>query len=485
MKWFNFRKLPRTTLIMLGLAAFLAGIGLARTKLTIESALIWLSLVFIFVAARKSRSALIISIILFGLFLGWWRGQIYMQQISKYNSLYSQKVTIIGQADTDGVYAKGSQLSFDLKNIQVTEPHKSVLVGKVGIKGFGVPAIYRGDTVQVSGKLFKTRGSRQASLSYSQINVIKRSTSVIESLRRRFQAGTYTALPEPIASFGLGLLIGQRSNLPDNINNQLSAVGLTHIVAVSGYNLTIIMLAVAFLLKGRSKYQSTLISALLIGLFILFTGFSASIIRAAIVSALVLTATYYGRNFKPLILILLAAALTAGWYPIYLWSDIGWYLSFLAFFGVLIIAPLTIKRVYKTKQPKLLALIVAETVCAQLMALPLIMYIFGEISAVALPANILVVPLVPLAMLLAFIAALAGMIIPTLAGWIAWPARILLTYMLDVISLMSRIPHALAPGSLPLPKLILVYLVVSFVVYILWTKTRPKNAKITELAIEE
>ncbi len=470
---------------MLGLTAFLAGIGLARTKMTIEPALLWLGLAIIFITARKSKMALIISIFIFSLLLGLWRGQTYMAKLATYDPLYGHKVIVVGKADTDGIYAKGSQLAFDLKNIHVAEPYRAQLVGKIGIKGFGTPMVYRGDTVQVSGKLFQTRGSKQASLSYSQISVVERSQSNMETIRHKFQAGMYTALPEPLASFGLGLLIGQRNTLPQEVNDQLSAVGLTHIVAVSGYNLTIIMLAVAFLLKGRSKYQSTIIALLLIGLFILFTGFSASIVRAAIVSTLGLAAAYYGRSFRPLLLILLAAALTAGWYPIYLWSDVGWYLSFLAFFGVLIIAPLALTRFYAPKQPKLLALVLAETLCAQLMALPLIMYIFGKVSLIALPANILVVPLVPLGMLLSFVAAISGMLIPTLAGWFAWPARILLTYMLNIVSLMSRLPHALAPSSLSLPKLMAVYGGIVFVVYILWAKTRPKNAKITELIIEE
>lgn len=485
MRWAKQLKLRRTTLIMFGLAAFLVGLALARTRIYIHITLVWLALAFIVVTIRRSKTALVVSVVLFGLFLGWWRGSVYMNQLAKYKPLYSQKVTIIGTADTDGIYAKGSQLSFDIKNLQVVSPYPVQLVGKIGIRGFGANAVFRGDVVKVSGKLYQTRGSRQASISYSRMEIIKRTTSAVESARRRFVAGMYSSLPEPLASFGLGLLIGQRNTLPENVNNQLSAVGLTHIVAVSGYNLTIIMIAVTYVLQGRSKYQSTLISALLIGLFLLFTGFSASIVRAAIVGALSLAAAYYGRSFRPVLLILLAACLTAGSNPIYIWSDIGWYLSFLAFFGVLVIAPLVLKRIYKHKRPKLLALVMAETMSAQLMALPLIMYIFGEVSLIALPANILIVPLVPLAMLVSFVAALGGVFVPAIAGWLAWPARILLTYMLDVVALMSKIPHALTPKSLPLTQLIAVYTLVLLLIFILIAKTRRKNATITEIITEE
>lgn len=479
MKWLQVRKLRRTTLIMIGLAAFLAGLGLARTKILVDPLFIWLSLAFIFATYRRSQTATAVCIVLFGLTLGWWRGQSYMNEVAKYQSLMRKNVTIVGRADSDGIY-QGSQLSFDLTDLQVTHPYQTQLVGKVAVKGFGTTAVYRGDTIQVSGNLFPTRGARQANLSYANLAVVERSTSAIENLRRRFIAGMYNALPEPLGSFGLGLLVGQRNTLPTAVSDQLSAVGLTHIVAVSGYNLTIIMLAVAVIMKGRSKYQITLLSAILIITFLLFTGFSASIVRAAIVSGLALLAAYYGRTFRPLMLILLAAALTAGWYPIYIWSDIGWYLSFLAFFGVLVIAPLVIRRFYKRKAPKLVALVVIETICAQIMALPLIMYIFGEVSLISLPANVLIVPLVPLAMLVSFIAALGGMLMPALAGWLAWPAKILMTYMLDLVNLLSRVPHALAPSSLPLPKLIFVYAVVISLVFAMWAKTKRKTDIITD-----
>jgi len=398
-----------------------------------------------------------------------------MRQLAGYNNLYKRPVIITARADTDGIYSTNTQLAFDITHIQVSDPIQTDLVGKISVKGFGANAVYRGDTLQVEGKLYPTRGSRQASISFAEIKVLTRSGSPIEAARRNFQTGMFSALPEPLASFGLGLLIGQRNTLPKTVNDQLTAVGLTHIVAVSGYNLTIIMTGLGLLLKGRSKYQSTLLSLLLIGLFLLFAGLSASIVRAAIVSVLALWAAYYGRQFRPLLLILLAAALTAGWYPLYLWADIGWYLSFFAFFGVLVIGPLLIKRFYDDKQPKLLTAVLIETVSAQIITFPLIMYIFGQVSIIALIANILVVPLVPLAMLAVFVAALAGMLMPTVAGWLAWPARILLTYMLDIISLMSRVPHALAQQALPLPRMLALYAIILGIVGILWSKSRAKN----------
>src|SRR3989344_5219801 len=311
-KRFKFR---RTTLLTIICSSFLAGLGLARLKLNVDVIWVWLSLALFLVTMRKIKITTLAAGLTFGLVFGLWRGGQYMQKLEPYNELKNRAVILVGEADTDGIY-DGAQLAFDMSHLQLSDPVAQDLVGKIGVKGFGEQAIYKGDQVQVEGKLYPTRGSRQASISFAQLKVLGRSNSLINKTKRNFEAGMQSALPEPQASFGLGLLIGQRSTLPDETKKQLSATGLTHIVAVSGYNLTIIVWAALQLLKKRSKYQITLVSLGLIGLFLLFTGLSASIVRAAIVSGLSLWAWYYGRKISPVLLIALTAALTAGWYAI-------------------------------------------------------------------------------------------------------------------------------------------------------------------------
>lgn len=195
------------------------------------------------------------------------------------------------------------------------------------------------------------------------------------------------------------------------------------------------------MLGNSSKVLSTVIALVLIFGFLLIAGASASIVRAAVISIIGLSAWYYGRSVRPLLLILLAAAGTTYANPVYLWADISWYLSFLAFFGILVLGPLLTQKLYGQKQPPMLVQIVLESVCAEVMTLPIILYTFGQMSLVSLLANMLVVALIPLGMLLSLIAGLAGMLIGNVAGWFAWPARLLLTYMLDIVHLLSRIPH--------------------------------------------
>jgi competence protein ComEC len=415
-----------------------------------------------------------------GLGLGLLRGGQYMALTDQYNKLHSQPVVVVAQASSDAIYGYNSQLDFEVTQVQVLQPQTLHLAGKIKVDGFGAPMVYRGNTVQLTGRLRPTRGSAQAKMSYAKIKLIDKHISSIDRLRQKFIAGLESALPEPAASFGAGLLIGQRSTIPPAVNDQLSTTGLTHLVAVSGYNLTIIIVAVRRLLGRRSKYQSTVAAVSLMILFILVTGLSASIIRAAMVSSLSLLAWYYGRKFKPLLLITLTAAATAWWNPFYLWADIGWYLSYLAFFGLLVIAPLLDSLIGRFTKPNQLLMLLAETTSAQIMTLPIIMYIFGRLSLISLVSNLMVVPLVPLAMLGSLAAGLAGSLLGGLAGWLSWPARFLTTYMLDVVGLLSSLPHAAVQRTISSDSMVALYILIILGIVVLRHHAGPK--KLSEYA---
>lgn len=369
-----------------------------------------------------------------------------MRQLAPYQAFSRQQVVVVGRASQDGVYGTRYQMTFGLDHARMVAPVNVRLPGGLNIAGFGAPAVFRGDIVQVSGKLYPTRGNNQASINFATLRVVQHNSSWIDTFRRKFVAGIQSALPEPLASFGLGLLIGQRSTLPADVSHMLLVVGLTHIIAVSGYNLTIIVNAARRLLGVRSKFQTAATCLFFIAIFLLITGNSPSIVRAAIISVLSLLAWYYGRKIQPVTLLLTAGAISVLANPLYVWGNVSWYLSFLAFFGVLVLAPLVTRRLYGQREPKLLAQIVIESLCAETMTLPYVLFIFGQVSLVGLPANVVVVALVPLAMLLCVASGLAGMVVPTVAGWFAWPAKLLLTYMLDTANLLSRIPHSFVEG---------------------------------------
>lgn len=430
----------RTTILMLGCAAFLLGLVIARRFDNLNGWVVLPLMGAVLVTYQRRSAITILCIVMAGLSLGTWRGGVYLHELQPYRALALQRVAFTATANVDAVYGKNSQITFTARNVRFTYPRQQSVPGTIKVSGFGLNMVYRGDRVMVRGSLYPTRGANQATVAYAELSKVGSSSTAIDTVRRKFSAGMQTALPEPAASFGLGLLVGQRNTLPDAVTQALLMVGLTHIIAVSGYNLTILLEATRRLLGGRSKALSTATALALIFGFLLIAGTSASIVRAAVISVLGLAAWYYGRTVRPVLLLLLAAAGTAYANPVYIWADISWYLSFLAFFGILVLGPIVTHLVYKRRQPSLIGQVLIESLCAELMTIPFVLYIFGQMSLVSLLANMLVVALIPIAMLLSFIAGLAGMLLGGISGWFAWPAQVLLTYMLDIVNLLSRIP---------------------------------------------
>lgn len=440
------RYIRRTSLIIVGLGLFLSGLIVVRA-FGVDFGLCASGVVFAIclITLRRVQRFFVISLLLCSaLLLGVIRGSEFVDEISHYKSLYGQQISVYVTAREDAVYSERRQFVFSATNIELEQPQSKKLVGNIEVEGFGVPMVYKGDRLLVSGKLFPKRGDNVAGFRFANMQVVQTGQSKIDVLRRKFSAGMQNVLPEPLASLGLGILIGQRSTLPDDLTKQLSEVGLIHIVAVSGYNLTVIIYFSQRLLQKRSRFQAFVVSNTLIVLFLLVTGFSPSIVRAAVVSGISLVMWYYGRTMRPLMILLLAAVVTAGWNPLYIWSSIGWYLSFAAFFGVLVLGPLLHERfVPKKLQSRLLPQVLTETLSAQICTIPILLYIFSTFSLVSVFANLLVVPFIPFVMLAALVAGIYGMVGPFLLGGVlVLPARIMLSYIVEITQLFSMIPHA-------------------------------------------
>jgi competence protein ComEC len=466
------RPLRRPVLLISACLALFAGLGLARWHWIGHAWWVVAALLAVAATLRLHNTVTVCCLVVCCFGVGWWRGTAAAQDLAVLRHLSLQEVTIVGQVTDEAIYDERHQLEFTLTKVQYESPMIRRLPGDITVRGFGVGMIYRGDTIRATGKLFPTRGNKVASIGFAELEVLQRDDFWVNNLRRSFAAGMQSAVPEPLASFALGLLIGQRTTLPDTTNQQLREVGLTHIIAVSGYNLTVIVMACRRLLAKYSKFQATAACVFLILLFLLITGTSPPIVRAGVISMLGITAWYYGRDIKPMVLLLVGAAITVLANPFYLWGNVSWYLSFLAFFGVLVLAPLVTKRIWGSKEPKMIGSLLVESICATILVMPYVLFVFGQTSSVGLAANMLVVPLLPLAMVLGLVAGLAGMLVPGICGWFAWPARLLLTYMLDVANALSRVPYAfLEQIGFSFSSMCAAYALLGLVTWVLWRKT--------------
>ena len=287
-------------------------------------------------------------------------------------------------------------------------------------------------------------------------------------LKEEFSSALTRHLPEPEASFLSGLLLGERQNFPASLRRDLQITGTAHIVALSGYNITIVadaLLRAATLLwlPLGAAWWLTLAG---IAVFTLLTGAAASVVRAAIMGGLVLVARRAGRMYHMQNALALAAVIMLLHDPSILRFNIGFQLSFLATLGLLYVAPL-IDRVFErmkvrlmlfgrdsdllrerrgtsfaAPQPSFLRGILVSTLAAQVAVLPLLIFYFGELSIIAPLANLAILPLIPATMFAGFVTGGAGFIADPLGRFAALVSRLPLSYELSAIYWFAALPAA-------------------------------------------
>ncbi len=437
------KRIRRTTFWTFISIAILLGIVLSHFYV-VTSNLWWLPLLLacLLVGVWKRTPLTIGLAIVAALLMGNWQGGVFAESLEVYEPYRNKTVIIEGIISEDPTYSKTRAKQFMLTSARVVGAHGQIaLPGTLFINTPTSPDVQRHNRVQVTGKLGESFGPYQASVFYAKVSVLSRDQNMIDKFRQQFAAATASVLPEPHASLGLGFAIGMKSSLTEDMSESLKALSLTHVVVASGYNLTILVRAAKRLREKHSKLQTMVLSFSLIGVFLLITGNSPSMVRAGLVSTLVLLAWYVGRNFKPHVLLLLVMATTALAYPPFL-NDLGWWLSFSAFAGIMIVAPLIIERIYRAKRPSLLTQIAIETMVAEIMTLPIILLVFGNLSLLGIVANVLVGPLIPFAMLSTVIAGLTEMLIPPLASMASLPAHLVLSVIVASVRLLSSIPWA-------------------------------------------
>ena len=379
-------------------------------------------------------------LIMAGGIMGLWRGSLVQVDLAPYDRLIGFQVELQGKVSEDPELDKDGKL---LLRVGVEEIDGHALGGNVWVSTSN-REVKRGDYVTVRGKLAAGFGSFAASMYRAELAEVQRPVpgDLAGRVRDWFADKIREVLPDPEASLGIGYLLGQRRALPPELDEALQMVGLTHIVVASGYNLTILVRFARRIFVKVSKYLAALTAGSMILSFVLITGFSPSMSRAGLVAGLSLLAWYYGRRFHPIILLSFTAAITLLVNPAFGWNDLGWQLSFLAFGGVMILAPLLQAYFFGDKKPGTLRQIMGETVSAQIVTFPVLVLAFGTFSNVAVVANLLVLPFVPLAMLLVFLCGLFAIALPFAAVLVALPAQWLLGYMVGVADFLAKLPWA-------------------------------------------
>jgi competence protein ComEC len=427
------------------------------------------------------KNLYLIPLIIFGgLLFGLWRGSVSQSELAQYKPFYKNLVSVVGTVKDDVDTGTSDQIIVRLNSLTI---NKKIMSGTLYITSSGVD-IKRGDKLILHGKLAEGFGNFPGVMYRASIDKIihPKPGDIARVVRDWFADAIRRVIPDPESSLGIGYLVGQRRSLPTDLSDALKLVGLTHVVVASGYNLTILVRLARRLFIRISKYTSAFAAIVMIVVFMAIAGASPSMSRAGLIASLSLAAWYYGRKFHPIILLSIAIAVTVLLDPSYAWGDLGWQLSFAAFAGVMILAPLAQRYFFGDKKPGIIGQILGETVSAQIVTVPIIIASFGQLSNVAIVSNLLVLPLVPLAMLFTFIAGVGSLTVPPIAIFIAMPATWLLGYSVSVTEYLSGLPWVTSAVNLAWWGVGLCYLAIIGICVYMWrvTKYNLREANLVE-----
>jgi len=301
-----------------------------------------------------------------------------------------------------------------------------------------------------------------------QCNIIKGITNIRDIILHRIDV-TY---PNQVGEFLKGILIGYTDTLPNDIKESFKETGVSHILAVSGYNMAIIVMLVYQQLINRqvSRRVAFWVTIFTMIIFTLLTGAEASIMRAGIFAMLILTAEQLQRYVGGIRPLILCATILVIINPLYIGYDIGFQLSFLAVIGLIIYGQ--IFKTYTEGIPSLGVLpMIGETFFAQILVLPILIYYFGQISIISIVANILIVPIIPLSMAW-------GSITSIFLPWpiFTYPLVIIIKLLLEVNRYLAGISWA----SINMPKIngfmvILIYILLGLIYFWYMNKKQYEN----------
>lgn len=387
-----------------------------------------------------------------------------MLQVRAYNdgSPVTARGTIVAEPDV-----RASWTAIKVEELEILEGQQWIPVSGAALARVSWWGDWRiGDRLELSGKFespptlgnfwyrdYLARQGIVSILDFPDVKVVASDRGgglevALASVRACLSNALAAAMPEPQAGFAQGILLGMRGNISPDVLEAFNRTGMTHILAISGFNIALVASALS-IVCGRLLRRGLAMVVVIIGIgaYTLMVGAGASVVRAAIMGSIVVFGAYFGRQSHLMSALLLAASLMTLHNPFVL-SDVGFQLSFLATAGLGLVAPPI--SGFLSRWPAWIRNSLALTVAAQLTTTPVIAVNFQQLSVVALPANLLVLPAVPVTMLLSALTALGGAITPLLGEIIGWIDWLFVTYIVSIVEMLSELPWAaVASGSMP------------------------------------
>lgn len=391
------------------------------------------------------RTIRVIALLLMSIGIGWWRYDLLPTQ-SSLIGLYDRSIEITGtiSAETDR--------RVDRQRLTISSPeHKTKILITVPL----YPVLRYGDVVTTRcmlrqpGLIDDFQYDRYLALSGISGYCSAPSVMVTDTNAQPIVASLYAfkltlltrinqLIPEPEASFAAGLLLGVRRSIPEEVQTAFNRTGTTHIIAISGYNITLIAtIFQAMLFPWLGRKRSFWFVVIALTLFVILTGASASVVRAGVMGVIVLLSRRLGRTSRMSTALVLAAVVMILVNPLVLRDDKGFQLSFLATIGLVYLSP-QLERWTRWVTTRFgLRESLTATLASTIATLPLIAVTFGRLSVVAVLANMLILPMIPVAMACSFAMVVGSMLWPALGSLLSWLAWATLHYVIVLTGWLS------------------------------------------------
>ena len=275
-------------------------------------------------------------------------------------------------------------------------------------------------------------------------------------LRQRIVRTHLKGLGSPRGQLVSSMVLGRKAvDLPQDIRDRFIVSGLAHVLAASGFHVSLLLGIILKLTERVAAKPRLAIGLGILSVYLGLTGMQASVMRACLMGAGVLLALTMNTKVKPLGSLLLAAVIILLFDPLSI-GDLGFKLSFLATFGLIVTLPQL-----QTKLdwlPSTIATLVAIPLAASVWVLPLLCYEFNTLATYSLLVNIICTPLIIVVSLGGMISAIAGLVIPTLGSAIASVLYYPTTVLMAITQFCSTLPgNNWSVGRIPVIILLAIY----------------------------
>lgn len=358
--------------------------------------------------------------------------------------------------DSRHIYKEGEV--FELTYSMNHEPRKNersqyFFVDSVMITFPLYPAFSYGDKIHVKGLVEKVSGNKGDLLIVKNPEVTKLENknplfNVTKFIRQRVEESVTTLLPEREAGLLLGIILGVRDKIDGEFYQKLRSVGVLHVVAASGQNVSIIagilLIALQKIVKRKMAILFTMAGILF---YAVLSGFDPPIVRASLMAIITFGAMAFGRQTSGVYALMVACWGMVMWDPSLL-SNTSFHLSVLSTWGILTIKPIldngiSVKRLIVARDD------ITTTISAQIATFPIMILAFGTYSLISIPVNLLVLWTVPVLMIGGGVAALLSLILPQLSIPVLLLTYPILAYFTFVVELFSRLDYIFTFQQIP------------------------------------